>query len=78
MIYLPLRMLAEGGRENAEAKLADVLPRLRCRVCGDEPAIVAVVENVTTGMAGGRAGEWSCGRGGGGGCRGFLASASSC
>jgi hypothetical protein len=48
--YLPLRLLAEGGR--GDAVLQDLLPRLRCRVCGDEPATVALVESAATRPAG--------------------------
>jgi hypothetical protein len=56
--YLPLRMLAESGRANAV--LGDVLTRLRCRFCGDEPVTVALVESAASrigwqsaGLAGG-------------------------
>ena len=54
--YLPLRLLAEGGR--GDAVLQDVLPRLRCRVCGDEPATIALVESAATGGPGGERRGW--------------------
>jgi hypothetical protein len=54
--FYPLRMLAEAGRGNVE--LGDVLPRLRCRVCGDEPATVALVETAASSGPGGERQGW--------------------
>jgi hypothetical protein len=52
--YLPLRLLAESGR--GDAVLQDMLPRLRRRACGDQPATVALVESAARGSDGERQG----------------------
>jgi len=41
--YLPVRMLA--GADPPKTTLRDVLPRLRCQVCHDRPATLALIED---------------------------------
>src|SRR5262249_61892402 len=55
-LILPLRLLAEQGQ--GEVVLQDLLPRLQCRVCGDEPATVVLVEMAASSGPGGRRQGW--------------------
>ena len=55
--YMPVRLLA--GCARPQARLRDVLPRLRCKDCHDRPARVALIESPDALGHGGRAVGWA-------------------
>jgi hypothetical protein len=54
--YLPLRIVAASKPENA--RLRDVLPRLRCSKCQVRPSMLVLVENPAGGGQGGPPPGW--------------------
>jgi len=55
LTYVPVNLLA--GAAHPEARLRDVLGRMRCKACHDRPASIALIENpAATGNGGPRQG----------------------
>lgn len=48
--YVPLSMLAD--RSGGGLQLGEVLPRLKCRTCGERPSEVALVDDPAAGASG--------------------------
>lgn len=53
--YVPLRLV---GASHPGLALADLVVRLRCRICGDKPHSVALIENPAGNSPGGPPPGW--------------------
>ena len=55
--YYPLRRMA--SQHPARTTLGDVLPRLRCKKCGSEPTLVALLDDPSKGESGNHGPPWA-------------------